>query len=94
MFASCFVYVKSPFLGFVTFIRIQKRLSDKTPAYEVLRKAFSSLDDFVRIIRGFASESSDKLKNAVDINEDGNINVTDLGYVKSNLGKDADSYAE
>jgi len=41
------------------------------------------LADFVRVIRGF--EYEEELKAHVDINEDGSVNVTDLGYVKANF---------
>ncbi len=51
------------------------------------------IDDFIRIIRGFDPDADVKIKNSVDINEDGNVNVTDLGYVKSNFGKNV-NYAE
>ena len=42
-----------------------------------------NLADFVRVLRGF---EYDELGNHVDINEDGLVNVTDLGYVKANFG--------
>ncbi len=41
------------------------------------------LADFVRIVRGFEFA---EMAAHVDINEDGNVNVTDLGYVKANFG--------
>ncbi|MBR5308855.1 MAG: InlB B-repeat-containing protein [Clostridia bacterium] len=42
-----------------------------------------SLADFVRVLRGFEYE---ELAAHVDINEDGIVNVTDLGFVKANFG--------
>ncbi len=42
------------------------------------------LADFVRVLRGFEYT---ELASHVDINEDGSVNVTDLGYVKSNYGE-------
>ncbi len=45
------------------------------------------LDDFIRVLRGFSSESDAKLRNSVDINEDGFVNVTDLAFIKSSLSK-------
>ncbi len=42
------------------------------------------LADFVRILRGFEAA---ELAAHVDINEDGAVNVTDLGYVKASFGK-------
>ena len=50
------------------------------------------IDDFIRVLRGFSLDSSDELISAVDINEDGEANVTDLGYVKTNFGKNTASY--
>lgn len=43
-----------------------------------------NLDDFVRLIRAFDPASSDDFKANVDINEDGSVTVSDLGYIKSN----------
>lgn len=45
------------------------------------------IDDFIRVLRGFAANEGDKLFHAVDINEDRSINVTDLGYVKAAMSK-------
>ena len=45
------------------------------------------IDDFVRVLRGFNTSSADKLRHAVDINEDREVNVTDLGYIKAALNK-------
>lgn len=44
------------------------------------------IDDFVRVLRGFSSDS-EKLTYTVDINEDGVVNVSDIALVKANLGK-------
>lgn len=47
------------------------------------------IDDFVRVIRGFnASETEEynTFKNLVDLNEDGNITVSDLEIIKKNFG--------
>ncbi len=48
-----------------------------------------NLDDFIRALRGFAQETPSNVKNAVDINEDGVVNVIDIGFVKTNFGKRA-----
>ena len=45
------------------------------------------VDDFTRVLRGFAKDATAQLKAAVDINEDGSINVSDIGYIKANFGK-------
>ena len=45
------------------------------------------IDDFVRVLRGFSQNASEELCIAVDINEDGDVNVADIGYIKANLGK-------
>ncbi|MBR5308849.1 MAG: InlB B-repeat-containing protein, partial [Clostridia bacterium] len=45
------------------------------------------IDDFTRVLRGFAKDATVELKAAVDINEDGSINVSDIGYIKANFGK-------
>lgn len=50
------------------------------------------IDDFIRVLRGFTNESNEALKKNVDINEDGEVNVMDLGYVKSGFGKTTESY--
>lgn len=42
------------------------------------------LADFARILRAFANKS---LETACDVNEDGVVNVTDLGFVQANYGK-------
>lgn len=46
-----------------------------------------NVDDFVRVLRGFNEEFRKNPKNfrAVDINEDRNINVTDLSIIKNKL---------
>ncbi len=46
-----------------------------------------NLDDFVRLIRAFDENSSNSFKSAVDIDEDGGVSVTDLGFIKANYGK-------
>ncbi len=48
------------------------------------------IDDFIRVLRGFASDTSPELSKAVDINEDGFVNVTDIAFVKANLGRTAE----
>lgn len=45
------------------------------------------VDDFIITIRGFTEGASDELIKAADINETGIINVNQLGYVKTNFGK-------
>ncbi|MBE6703653.1 MAG: hypothetical protein E7583_00170 [Ruminococcaceae bacterium] len=46
------------------------------------------VDDFIRVLRGLGNTSSE-ITAAVDINEDGRINVTDIGFIKANFGKRA-----
>ncbi|MBR5307260.1 MAG: hypothetical protein IKU43_00695 [Clostridia bacterium] len=46
------------------------------------------LDDFIRVLRGFTSDANSDLKNVVDLNEDGIVNVQDLAIVKNNYGFD------
>lgn len=46
-----------------------------------------TLADFVRVVRAFDENASEEFKAVVDINEDGAINVTDIGIVKANYGK-------
>jgi len=44
------------------------------------------IDDFTRILRGFASDFPlDKYINAIDINEDGAVNVSDLAIIKNRM---------
>ncbi len=45
------------------------------------------IDDFIRVLRGFSEESSDRLRHAVDIDEDGSVNVTDLAYIKTAMSE-------
>ena len=45
------------------------------------------IDDFIRVLRGFATGATLDVKKAVDINEDGLVNVSDLGLIKMNFGK-------
>ncbi len=53
------------------------------------------MDDFIRILRGFASENNDNtlLRQCVDLNEDGAVTVADLAIIKANFGLTADAYA-
>ncbi len=46
-----------------------------------------TLADFVRVVRAFDTEATDEYKAVVDINEDGDVNVTDLAIVKANFGE-------
>ena len=48
------------------------------------------IDDLVRVLRGFADNVSEDIKKAVDINEDGSVNVADISAIKSNFGKKAE----
>ena len=48
-----------------------------------------NIKDFIRVIRGFDSESSEIYKAVVDINEDGSVSIDDLIHVKNNFGKSA-----
>ncbi len=52
------------------------------------------LDDFIRVLRGFSDEGTKLLRQYVDLNEDGAVNVQDLAIIKANYGKTADDYAE
>ena len=45
------------------------------------------LSDFIRVVRAFDENATDNYKNTVDLNEDGAVNVTDLGLVKANFNK-------
>ena len=48
------------------------------------------IDDFIRVLRGFNIGINSEVKLAVDINEDGFVNVTDVAFVKANFGKTSD----
>ncbi len=48
------------------------------------------IDDFVRVLRGFATDASDELRMRVDINEDGVVTVGDIALIKKNFGKSFD----
>ena len=50
------------------------------------------IDDFIRVLRGFASTSDNILRSSVDINEDGVVNVADVAFVKANFGKTSSGY--
>lgn len=45
------------------------------------------IDDFIRVLRGFANSSTRILRQIVDLNEDGVVNVADIAIVKANFGK-------
>ena len=45
------------------------------------------IDDFVRLIRAFDPTATSEFKQFVDIDENGEVNVTDLGFIKTNFGK-------
>lgn len=45
------------------------------------------MDDFIRVLGGFSTNTMSDLRKAVDINEDGFVNVTDIAFVKTNSGK-------
>ena len=45
------------------------------------------LSDFVRVVRGFDEAASESYRRTVDINEDGAVSVTDLGFIKASFGK-------
>lgn len=45
------------------------------------------VDDFIRVLRGFALSSSKVLRQNVDINEDGVVSVKDIACIKSNFNK-------
>ena len=48
------------------------------------------VDDFTRVLRGFNSSATELTKISSDINYDGEINVTDLNIIKTNLGRKSD----
>ncbi len=45
------------------------------------------IDDFIRVLRGFSADADEKVRGAVDVNEDRVVNVSDLATIKSNFGK-------
>jgi len=45
------------------------------------------IDDFIRVLRGFSHDAASEVRTAVDLNEDGSVNVTDIAIVKKNFGK-------
>ena len=45
------------------------------------------IDDFTRVLRGFSSEENSAMRAIVDINEDRNVNVSDLAIVKKSFAK-------
>ncbi len=45
------------------------------------------VDDFIRILRGFASDADPKIRTVSDVNEDGYVNVSDLAIVKMHFTK-------
>ncbi len=45
------------------------------------------VNDFIRVVRGFAVDGNTKLGLTVDINEDGAVTVADLALVKSSFGE-------
>ncbi len=54
-----------------------------------------SLDDFIRIVRAFEDDDSNAMeayRATVDINENGTVDVTDLGFVKANFGATSADY--
>ena len=44
------------------------------------------LDDFIRVLRGFGENANEDVADAVDLNEDGVVTVSDLAIVKANYG--------
>ena len=48
------------------------------------------IDDFTRVLRGFNSSATELTKISSDVNYDGEINVTDLNIIKTNLGRKSD----
>ena len=45
------------------------------------------IDDFIRVLRGFANNNTKKLCQTVDLNEDGVVNVADIAIIKANFMK-------
>lgn len=43
------------------------------------------IDDFIRVLRGFNDKSGEKLREAVDLNESGLVDVTDLSIIKKGM---------
>lgn len=50
------------------------------------------IDDFIRVIRGFDPNAGELLKGAVDINENGNVDIEDLAAIKTNFKKTSANY--
>ncbi len=87
--------------GYITYSREIQITAGESDAYAItlipgdIRGSYETsvgdgiidIDDFIRIVRGLDPDADVKIKNSVDINEDGTVNVTDLGYVKTNFGK-------
>lgn len=46
-----------------------------------------NLDDFIRLTRGFNSDSSEAFKAVTDINESGAVDLEDLNLIKTNFGR-------
>ncbi len=54
------------------------------------------IDDFIRILRGISNEEGENttlLRQIVDLNEDGTVNVQDLSLIKANYGKTTADYS-
>lgn len=45
------------------------------------------IDDFIRVLRGFATDSDVKLRQTVDLDENGVVSVTDLAIIKKAMAK-------
>ncbi len=45
------------------------------------------IDDFIRVLRGFATDATSELSAVVDVNEDNIVNVTDIALIKANFGE-------
>ncbi len=53
------------------------------------------IDDFIRVLRGFGENNDNTLlRQCVDLNEDGVVNVQDLAIIKNSFGKTAEDYAK
>lgn len=45
------------------------------------------VDDFIRVLRGFDKSTSETFRQVVDIDEDGDITISDIGFIKLNYGR-------
>ncbi len=74
--------------GKVTMPEITLEAGDVKADFEdVCGDGIVDIDDFIRVLRGFAVDETSAVRAVVDINEDGVVNVSDLALVKMNFSK-------